>query len=206
MRIIKLAQLNINSDEFKNWFSGSKVIDKNGNPLSVFHGTNQTINRFDKRLLGESTYASSAKEGFFFTENFEEATQYADFAAQQQVKDKLVFERKCREFERRIKNAERSGNWDLANKLTVEWEKFDHDSINDKSGQRVYHVYLSIKNPLIVDGFQLNNIGKVRDQILIAKKNGRDGLYIKGIQDGFHMPTNQWVAFDANQIKIISHD
>ena len=38
---------NINSN-FKKWFKNSKVVDKQGNPLVVYHGTNKSFNSFDK--------------------------------------------------------------------------------------------------------------------------------------------------------------
>jgi hypothetical protein len=33
--------------EFKKRFEGSKVVDENGNPLVVYHGTNAKFNTFD---------------------------------------------------------------------------------------------------------------------------------------------------------------
>lgn len=36
----------INSEEFKKWFEGSKVVDDNGEPLVVYHGTNVDFDSF----------------------------------------------------------------------------------------------------------------------------------------------------------------
>jgi hypothetical protein len=40
------------SNEFDTWFKGSKVVDKNGAPLMVFHGTPHSFHDFDDNKLG----------------------------------------------------------------------------------------------------------------------------------------------------------
>lgn len=54
----------IHSDNFKRWFGNSKVVDENGNPLVVYHGSNANFTIFDKSKididnLGASFYFSS---------------------------------------------------------------------------------------------------------------------------------------------------
>ena len=44
--------------EFKRWFGNSKVVDKHGNPLVVYHGTKSDISTFD---------IEKSPNGFFFT-------------------------------------------------------------------------------------------------------------------------------------------
>ena len=46
------------NDNFWKWFGNSKVVDENGNPLVVYHGTRSQFNEFDRKY---------AKRGFFFT-------------------------------------------------------------------------------------------------------------------------------------------
>lgn len=46
------------NDNFWKWFGKSKVVDENGNPLVVYHGTRSQFAEFDKKY---------AKNGFFFT-------------------------------------------------------------------------------------------------------------------------------------------
>jgi hypothetical protein len=60
--------------EFKRWFGDSKVVDENGKPLVVYHGTFSDFSKFSARRLGENTdgnasskgYARTAKMGFWF--------------------------------------------------------------------------------------------------------------------------------------------
>jgi len=62
---------------------GNKVVDESGNPLTLYHASQNTIDApdflvFDKSKLGTSTGAASAKEGFFFTKDKENAKKYLD--------------------------------------------------------------------------------------------------------------------------------
>ena len=64
----------VTSPEFKTWFGGSKVVDENGAPLVVYHGSTnfEPITKFRKGahgLLGPGTY---------FTNDERYATDYAD--------------------------------------------------------------------------------------------------------------------------------
>jgi hypothetical protein len=62
----------------KKWFGDSKVVDANGNPLQVYHGTNADFVDFRKDKLGTATKARSSKQGFFFTNNADIAHFFAD--------------------------------------------------------------------------------------------------------------------------------
>lgn len=58
----------------------SKVVDENGEPMAVYHGTNQNFDKFNKSKLGKNTTAKSSIK-FFFTENPKEAEEYANLSA-----------------------------------------------------------------------------------------------------------------------------
>jgi len=62
--------------EFKRWFGDSKVVDADGKPLVVYHGTTADINAFDAEKIGESFGLDS--DGFFFTNSAIKAARYAD--------------------------------------------------------------------------------------------------------------------------------
>jgi hypothetical protein len=67
---------NLNA-EFHKWFSGSKVLDKSGNPRIVYHGSNKSrIDVFDKKLQGQNY--GSFTVGFHFAESQIDAKKYAD--------------------------------------------------------------------------------------------------------------------------------
>lgn len=67
----KNGKADINSPEFKKWFGNSKVVDENGAPLVVYHGTNaKNIQQFDKNKAS-NVYGS--RNGFFFAKREQDA-------------------------------------------------------------------------------------------------------------------------------------
>lgn len=60
--------------EFKSWFGNSKVVDANGDPLVVYHGTSADFNEFDYGKIGTQGRAEGA--GFYFTNNQSVAKGY----------------------------------------------------------------------------------------------------------------------------------
>lgn len=67
----KDGMADINTPEFKNWFGDSKVVDKNGRPLVVYHGTNAEFDIFSKEKIKRGT-------GFWFSSNKETSKEYGD--------------------------------------------------------------------------------------------------------------------------------
>ena len=69
----------VRTPEFKSWFgdwenspeTASKVVDSNGEPLIVYHGTNNDFNTFEKSKIGLNHWQSKSDlygGGFFFTD------------------------------------------------------------------------------------------------------------------------------------------
>lgn len=56
--------------KFNKWFKGSKVVDENGKPLVVHHGTNAEFDTFD---LGKSSNAYGSNKGFYFAKRADDA-------------------------------------------------------------------------------------------------------------------------------------
>lgn len=73
----KQGKADVNSEAFKRWFGDSKVVDENGKPLVVYHGTNAEFDTFDlskgKSKSGQAKYGN----GFYFTSNEKRAERYA---------------------------------------------------------------------------------------------------------------------------------
>ena len=74
----------VRTKAFKDWFgdwennpaNSSKVVDKNGEPLVVYHGSSDNFNTFEPREKKVGRRKTSAK-GFYFTNNSWVARQYA---------------------------------------------------------------------------------------------------------------------------------
>ena len=143
-------KLSINTPEFKEWFGNSKVVDENGEPLVVYHGTDKDFSVF------EEGYGKGFKErGIFFSDSKAVAETYGE--------------------------------------------------------TKLKSVYLSIKNPLIIDanGNHWLNIlfegKKINSDLVagIARERGYDGAIIKNVQDPYMFKGNSYIAFSPSQIKSI---
>ena len=63
--------------EFKDWFGDSKVVDEDGKPLVVYHGTKKEFDEFDIKKVGSQTDTGMFGNGFYFTEDKTKAEGYA---------------------------------------------------------------------------------------------------------------------------------
>jgi len=66
----------LDTPEFKTWFGDSKVVDSDGKPLVVYHGTGATFDVFDANKIG-SINGRSEGPGFYFTTNKTVAEMYS---------------------------------------------------------------------------------------------------------------------------------
>lgn len=62
------------NDNFYKWFGNSKVVDSNGNPLVVYHGTDNEFNEF--RLTKHKNDSGFYGSGFYFANTPSEASYY----------------------------------------------------------------------------------------------------------------------------------
>ncbi len=63
------------SEAFKKWFGDSKVVDENGAPLVVYHGTRNSFSQFDREAIGRNFKGFSF--GFHFTDIPGDADSYS---------------------------------------------------------------------------------------------------------------------------------
>lgn len=168
----------VRTTNFKNWFgdwennpdNASKVVDENGEPLVVYHGT---TNDEAKSVWNEKTKSYD--------------TSHEPFTV----------------FKREVDGLPNSGLF------------FNSSEDNAyEYGYNNYAVYLSAKNPLVIDckGSLYNSIkhdGKTMDTYdwaNWAEENGYDGVIFKNIKDGVDYgsmqdTTDDYVVFKSNQIK-----
>lgn len=201
----------VETEAFKSWFGDSKVVDEAGDPLVVYHGTNQDIDTFDVTRLGDSTGTGSAGKGIFFTNNPDNAAEFAKQAGVSVIPDAAAFDVAVEDIQKKMTKAEKANDWDEVDKLTIEWESLELGAIAapDITGQNVLPVYLSMKNPLIIDyqgrspGGEVAENGKgISDYIDDAKDGDHDGLIMKSINDSAKdIVSDHYVVFEPPQIK-----
>jgi hypothetical protein len=72
---------------FDRWFGDSKVVDKKGKPLVVYHGTASDFSEFDAKLSDTQSRTGAPKGSFFFSDSPQIAVSYTvawqgDFSAE----------------------------------------------------------------------------------------------------------------------------
>ena len=158
--------------EFKRWFGDSKVVNEDGSPMVMYHGTNSNILKFNKNKIGKNFPETS--KGFYFTNRPRMAGIYSD---------------------------------SMANAVS-EWNPKSKFSKEVKTGANIVPVYLSLKNPKIIDITNNDNYFSPENlldenngkAVLDAKKEGYDGLIIKKNVDS-KFSHSVVVAFEPTQIK-----
>lgn len=78
-RTFQQAEDQTQTPEFKRWFGDSKVVDAEGRPLVVYHGTRGDFDTFDAGRQGQSDFGASGR-GFYFSQDPGSANLYANLS------------------------------------------------------------------------------------------------------------------------------
>ena len=77
------------NDNFYKWFGDSKVVDEQGKPLVVYHGTDAEFKEFKKEFLGKNTdwgdAQNVAKLGFWFSDKSMVDREFSPYSQQKEV-------------------------------------------------------------------------------------------------------------------------
>lgn len=188
-------------ENFWRWFGDSKVVDGQGRPRVVYHGTTGNFETFDTAKLGANTDVKSARLAFFFTDDARTAASYGNYAASDARVQRILKE---------AEKAEKRGDWDTYEAKIIEAEKLDaslSDVQNRMNGQTVMPVYLRIENPVETDaeGETYTSIeGGLTGQISQAKRQKRDGVIIRNLDDAVGLSnhvSDHFAVFGSQQIK-----
>lgn len=206
-----------NATSFDRWFRDSRVVDQDGKPLIVYHGTNQTFDKFSKKRGGMSTGNNAgATKGFFFTSDRDEAHEYALNAGRHVVSNVAAFEKeqeRLRTAQERLEAiAQRTGankDWDAFYAAYEAWETFEIDATREDEtvNAQVVAAYLSLQNPLEADfnGGQRSQYGTIDEVVATAIRQGHDGVIMRNINDRPKLMdttvSDHYVAFKASQIR-----
>jgi len=166
----------------------------------AYHGTASPHAEFSDKMKGSSTGSLSAKRAHWFVDDPDTAGGYADYAAKDAPVQRLIDESQA---------AERSGEWEKANKLMRDAESLEQSLIEEPAaGQNIRKVDLK-GDYLVVDAGgqswgQLDD-GQLNKWLDDAKKQGKEGLQIDNFSDeaawGQDNPRTHWAIFDAKNIE-----
>jgi hypothetical protein len=175
---------------FKNWFgdwehdpqNASKVVDENGEPRVVYHGSHQWFTSFND---GKQRQQSGAPAGTIFAnDNREIAVSFADYYGGHA--DEVILD----------PNDERHPRYS--------WGIYREGGI--------YDLFMNIRNPLVVDfegrpWLDSSKGGDINALCSKAKESGHDGVIAlnivdAGLNDQENVPAStDYVAFDSVQVK-----
>ena len=82
-----IAQTEEGLRNFWRWFGDSKVVDAEGRPLVVYHGTTADFDTFGYEARGTNTQASGAERGFFFAGSKADSSLYIEIAQERARKN-----------------------------------------------------------------------------------------------------------------------
>jgi hypothetical protein len=218
----------VRTPAFKQWFgdwenspeTASKVVDENGEPLVVYHGTKSSdIYEFD--LSKSKRISSGLKEfGTYFTDNKKLAESYRDWSSlKEEEKTNIDIEiNKWKEFLYATRN---NRDYDYAEQQIK--------ILNDLKKGKIYSVFLNLKKMYSFDAKKEINIEawnnlEVKASYKLAKnrdamdflKDGKfgvekvDGIQAKNIVDAFvqteelkkQLLSNVYLVFDSKNIKL----
>ena len=203
------------TDAFKNWFGNSKVVDENGNPLVVYHGTNADFDTFDNSVNQNKHRQVGADLGYFFTDNEKVARR---FIPKKEVQENIVnyepFANKEEydDFSKNIMN-----NWQELKQNYGDDKFFELRDAYSEIANNIYkqknqdpqayglkEVYLNMQNPRYANG-EIIGVGADREAFLLqAKANGYDGAIINNADTGAGI-ANEYVVFEPTQIKSVNN-
>lgn len=179
----------VRTDAFKKWFgdwendikNSSKVIDKNGEPLVVYHGSGEKgLTQFESEKAGSVQY-SDWGQGVYFTPSKSTAEYYSNAALKK--RDKLYNEL----YDKFLKS---DSSEDLKNFQNRGRE------LSNNPNSIIYEVFLNIKSPFIEPTSGMN------DPFLAerAKSENKDGIFI--MNNVNYWSYDEIVCFYSNQIKL----
>lgn len=218
---------------FKKWFGDSKVVDENGEPLVVYHGTVGNIRSFKE---GKGSNGISRGADFYFSDDAGIADTYTTgnrywnilLNEEDHLRRKITDEEINADDDALIDALLDDGNYAGYQKLPdshplrkrqASVEQRIKDAPRGPAGGNIVPAYLSLQNPMEIDagGRPYYNVdGNQRDINAIvkeAKEKGRDGVIIRNVVDTGNVEDVErvkseggkttYVAFKPEQIKSV---
>lgn len=204
-QINELQSFITSKPEFKKQFGESKVVNDDGEPLMVFHGTD--AKPFDEFDLNEAQQTLLGK-GFYFTESYSESGFYGNRTAPAYLAinnpwgNEVVLSSEARDGLR--KAYKEVTNQDISERPRRFGEKGrgTGDEKNDFNAKQIAASAAALDDPTSTGGDIRKGIEFVVGQdvwVEIMKKSGFDGIRIRNKpKDG--EPTNWWIALDPKQV------
>ena len=207
------------TQQFKRWFNGSKVVDKNGEALEVYHQTNNNFTVFDTLHQGAGATDSQTPHGIFLKPTDQDIgikgeKQMALYAAIRNPLEVQTREELEHFYEKRVPGyAEKAQK---LKKLNEVWQQRMEEAENADDEWYETH-YGDIRSGKIAesevqdktsgverawkeaDDSQRKEIKRMLDDWF--KESEYDGIHLLRDEGNFGRVTETWIAFDSKQVK-----
>lgn len=205
---------------FARWFEGSKVVDENGAPLVMYHGSGASISEFSYEFIGQGNDALGS--GFYFTSEESTGNAYTKaridpstpkiggesqptlhkvyLAIKNPLDAKLEKPLTRRQIEQIIKRSP-----DLDDTLT-NWGDVDYEgraTVLRKAIDSSFEVFSDPENRLLRSLWSLESGFYSRESAPAFLAAVRDVLGYDGVRETFSSGEQHWVAWFPNQIKSV---
>lgn len=219
--------LQVRTKAFKDWFGNwetnpseaSKIVDENGEPLVVYHGTNaDNITAFSLEKAKHNT-------GIFLSKSKNVARSYVDWLnidyygkINNYELDNFDIYESYDEYKSRILESEKDADLPFSSLISEEAFNAKKAAIINFN-EHVYNTFVNLRNPLIVDAKKrkwdsilFKGIRNTTESLAVyAKKYGYDGVVVTDVEDNGLKNQNdiisgseisdEYIAFNPNQIK-----
>lgn len=182
------------------WFDGSTVVDQEGRPLVLYHGTTGDVSRFDLSYAGSDGVLYSLP-AIFATTDRELASDYASSKLNRNIADAM------RELQRykNLNPGEYGPGYEERYVALTESFKASQGGPERGNGANVLPVYMALKNPVVIDAEGKRYMEVLPQAIAQAGAGGHDGLIVRNLIDHASPATNRpadvFVAFRPSQVK-----
>lgn len=197
----------------------SKVVDENGEPLVVYHGTNAD------NITSFSLEKAKHNIGIFLSKSKKVARSYVDWLNVDYygkiINDELdnfnIYE-SYDEYKSRVLESEKDADLPFSSLISEEAFNAKKAAIINFN-EHVYNTFVNLRNPLIVDAKKrkwdsilFKGIRNTTESLAVyAKKYGYDGVIVTNVEDnglknqnditsGYEI-SDEYIAFNPNQIK-----
>lgn len=192
----KIAKSEKSLRNFYKWFGDSKIVDEQGRPLVVYHGSEAIFDTFDNTQDKTKTRQIGAELGYFFTDKKSVAEK---FRTQQQRKAESKYYKENTVITPvEEKKYDKDGNY-LGSVVRPKAQLPEYRNFG------LYEVYLKAENVAEYNG-EMIGVGEERATALqSAKLSGKDGVIIYNADTGAGI-ANEYIVFEPNQIKSIDNN
>jgi hypothetical protein len=192
----------VRTPAFKKWFgdwekspeTSSKVVDENGEPLVVYHGTTKDFNVFKIADKYRSEWGIR-DYGMYFSNS--------EFTAKEYSLDYAYKTDEYQEWDNKLEEYKKQQDWESWKKLYEEKkDQFSKNYSKAYKSIRVIKCFLNITNPFIIEGNGNYWYKVLKGATDIAIDNKNDGIIALNIKEVFEDVQNTYVVFQPNQIKL----